>query len=303
MDLVSVVIPTKDRYSQLSRAVESVMNQSYENTEIIIIDDGSTDKTEDLIAEMKRNSKFPILYRKNSTSLGGAVSRNRGSEIASGEYIAFLDSDDEWKADHLKEALFFLKNKPFNGCFSDYSIVNGEETTLVYENKIEEKQSMIDLFFSRKIDPRTSTFVFEKKKFDAVKFDEQQKKHQDWDLMLRFSKKFKMGLTEKNNVVIHHDAGNRMSAKMYHPATEYFLGKHLKDASSDAGIVFLTFLSWRTVVLEGKKQGYTLYKKYINRLLETTPTLRKEDKVKLFILRFPASTVQFVDFLWKKRLS
>jgi glycosyltransferase involved in cell wall biosynthesis len=89
--LVSVVIPTFNRANILCSTVESVIRQTYENIEIIVVDDGSTDETQDKLAAYR--NKISILQQEN---YGPSHARNRGIEIAKGEIVAFLDSDDTW---------------------------------------------------------------------------------------------------------------------------------------------------------------------------------------------------------------
>lgn len=99
---VSVIIPTFNRASTLRRAITSVLSQSWESFELIIVDDGSTDATSDLLenlkAELRPQQKWTVLTQENS---GVSSARNHGVSVACGEWIAFLDSDDEWVPDKL----------------------------------------------------------------------------------------------------------------------------------------------------------------------------------------------------------
>ena len=97
--LVSVIIPTYNRSSFLKEAIQSVLNQSYNNFEIIVIDDGSEDETEKVIQSFN-DSRIKYLKREHTGS--PAFIRNQGMKIAKGEYIAFLDSDDLWFPHKLK---------------------------------------------------------------------------------------------------------------------------------------------------------------------------------------------------------
>ena len=100
--MVSVIIPTYNRAARLPMSVESVLNQTYRDLEIIIVDDGSTDLTEDVVRAM---SDSRIRYIKHPRNLGGCKARNTGVSNAKGEYIAFQDSDDVWHADKLEVEL------------------------------------------------------------------------------------------------------------------------------------------------------------------------------------------------------
>ena len=100
--MISVIIPTHNRLKMLKRAISSVEKQTFKNYEIIIISDGSTDGTNDYSCSIKNDKiKFYI----NETSKGASGARNIGLDHAKGDYIAFLDDDDEWFVNHL-ELLF-----------------------------------------------------------------------------------------------------------------------------------------------------------------------------------------------------
>ena len=91
---VSVIIPTYNRAYLISRAINSVLNQTYQDFEIIIVDDGSTDNTEEVIKEFQEKDER-IKYIRHKNNKGEAAARNTGIKAAKNEYISFQDSDDE----------------------------------------------------------------------------------------------------------------------------------------------------------------------------------------------------------------
>jgi len=107
---ITVIMPVHNRRHLIMRSITSVMNQSYKNWELLVIDDGSTDKMHELI--------FPLMTKHENirylahAQRGPALSRNEGVLAALGTYITFLDSDDEYKPDHLQKRLNFLKDNP-----------------------------------------------------------------------------------------------------------------------------------------------------------------------------------------------
>jgi len=109
MPRVSVIIPTYNRASLIARAVNSVLSQTYKDFEIIIVDDGSTDGTEEMI---KKFTDPRILYIHHEENRGSATARNTGLRVARGEYIAFQDSDDEWLPEKLERQLQILESSP-----------------------------------------------------------------------------------------------------------------------------------------------------------------------------------------------
>ncbi len=117
---VSVIIPTYNRAHFLADAVESVLCQEYPDLEIIIVDDGSTDTTKALLAR-RYGKKIRYIYQENQ---GFAVARNKGVEVAAGEYIAFLDSDDIWKEHKLALQIGIMdRYRDIGFLFSDFTIV------------------------------------------------------------------------------------------------------------------------------------------------------------------------------------
>lgn len=92
-DLISVVIPTYNREKTIKRCIDSIMNQTYPVYEIIIVDDGSTDKTIDIVEKEYQDQRIKIIRQDHK---GAQAARNAGIRAAGGKYIAFLDSDDEW---------------------------------------------------------------------------------------------------------------------------------------------------------------------------------------------------------------
>jgi glycosyltransferase involved in cell wall biosynthesis len=116
MPKVSVIIPTYDRLSMLKEAVNSVLAQDFEDFELIVVDDGSTDGTAD---EMKRyGGRVRLLH--HSENKGVSAARNQGILHAKGKYIAFLDSDDLWVKGKLKIQVAFLEDNPHYAlCYTD----------------------------------------------------------------------------------------------------------------------------------------------------------------------------------------
>ncbi len=120
--LVSVIIPTYNRSDEIAKSIESVLKQSYSNIEVIIIDDGSIDNTEELIKNID-DERVVYFYQNNQ---GTSSARNKGILLSNGKYIAFQDSDDEWLFDKLRrqvEILEGLGNK-VAVCYCDMKRIN-----------------------------------------------------------------------------------------------------------------------------------------------------------------------------------
>lgn len=124
MELVSVIVPTKNRLAVLKRALESVRKQTWGNIEIIIIDEASTDGTKDyLFALQQTDHVVKVVF--NTHSIGAAQARNLGIDLAKGEFIAFIDDDDEWLPEKTKKQIDFLNlNEEYVAVTSDFLIVH-----------------------------------------------------------------------------------------------------------------------------------------------------------------------------------
>ena len=94
--LVSIIIPTHNRPDILFGTIKNVLNQSWKNTQIIVIDDGTLEKTKEVVQSLNEDR---ILYKKTTVNLGCAGARKLGVECSNGEFITFLDDDDVWEND------------------------------------------------------------------------------------------------------------------------------------------------------------------------------------------------------------
>lgn len=123
--MVSVVIPTYNRADYISRAVDSVLTQTYKNVEIIVVDDGSTDNTKHILKHYM--DKIHYIHQENS---GVEAARNAGIRSSSGRWIAFLDSDDYWLPEKLRIQLDCIEKEKVRVCFTNiiYSNETGKNT-------------------------------------------------------------------------------------------------------------------------------------------------------------------------------
>lgn len=117
-DLVSIIMPSYNTASFISETVKSVLAQTYENWELIIVDDCSSDNTDETVSQFLSDSR--IHYFKNEKNSGAAVSRNRALREAKGKWIAFLDSDDLWTPDKLQKQLSFMKENGYHFSYTNY---------------------------------------------------------------------------------------------------------------------------------------------------------------------------------------
>jgi len=125
--LVSIIMPTYNCAKFIGKTIESVIAQTYENWELIIVDDCSKDNTEEVVSKYKDNR---IKYHRLKNNSGAAVARTEAMKKASGSYMAFLDSDDLWKKDKLEKQLEFMNKNNYNFTCTEYEQIDEEGNKL-----------------------------------------------------------------------------------------------------------------------------------------------------------------------------
>jgi glycosyltransferase involved in cell wall biosynthesis len=183
--LVSVIIPTYNRSGTIGRAITSVLNQTYNNFELIIIDDNSGDDTEKIVQSFDDPR---LRYIKHDTNRGGGAARNTGIRVAEGEYIAFQDSDDEWMPQKLSMQLPGFQGKRDNGVVFSRMMRIYEDHHTVFPSQVEYSSDEFHkaMFWINYVG--TPTAVVRKELLDRIEgFDERLPRLQDWDLFIRLS--------------------------------------------------------------------------------------------------------------------
>ncbi len=129
-ELVSIIMPSFQTGSYIDSAIRSVLDQSYENWELIIVDDASTDETDRVVEGFLSDPR--IRYFKNENNCGAALSRNRALREARGRWIAFLDSDDLWLPEKLEKQIAFMQKTGCAFSYTDYQILSPSGDMLPY---------------------------------------------------------------------------------------------------------------------------------------------------------------------------
>jgi len=135
---VSVIIPVYNAEKYIGNTIESVLNQTYKNISIVLVDDCSNDRSRRVIdGYLKYNEN--IIYHLNSTNIGAAKARNKALEIAKGRYVAFLDSDDLWYPEKIEKQLDFMTNNRIAFCYTAYEMIDDEGRLIKEKIRILEK--------------------------------------------------------------------------------------------------------------------------------------------------------------------
>lgn len=236
MPKVSVIIPTYNCEKYLANAIDSALQQTYQDFEVIIIDDGSSDGTKELVKKYVNNYSDKIHYV-HQQNKGVSAARNNGIKIANGEYIAFLDADDLWISTKLMDQMKLLeKDRGLVLVFTDMQQTEG--TKILYESFLKEKGyypliAATD-FFSELVKKAliyTSTVVVKKQIFDEVGvFNETYKVGEDHDLWLRIAKRHRIGFLARSFVVRRlHDFNATRNKQFFYEEQIRLLKGYLKS--------------------------------------------------------------------------
>ncbi|KOP37322.1 glycosyltransferase family 2 protein [Flavobacterium sp. WLB] len=186
-DLVSILTPTYNTEKFIRATIESVQNQTYQNWEMILVDDASTDETVKIIADFAEKDNRIKLFKLPKNS-GNGFARNVALEKASGKYIAFLDADDLWFPNKLEKQLQFLNanNLPFT--FSFYDSIDEESNNLNRRVEAPLNLTYNELFFCNYVGNLTA--IYDADYFGKIVIEDTQKR-QDWRLWLTILKQIK----------------------------------------------------------------------------------------------------------------
>ena len=188
MPKVSVIIPTHNRADLIQTAINSVLDQTYNDYEIIIVDDHSTDNTSAVVKKFKDQR---IHYVQNSGKYGPSASRNLGISAASGDYVAFLDDDDEWMPNKLEKQITAMDGCLENVCgiYSNRLMINKITGETYSENPgVETIKGNLLSQLMIKNPIHTSTLMIRKTCLDKIGlFDENMRYMEDRDLWIRLA--------------------------------------------------------------------------------------------------------------------
>ena len=209
---VSVIIPTYNSARYVVEAVESVLAQTWQDFEILVIDDGSTDETEQLM----RRYENPVRYLCQANG-GVAVARNRGIRESRGRYIAFLDADDTWLPYKLERQINVLLEHPnVRACYSTFTIVDAELNPLGISRSQRQGSALEDLLTGGNIIGSICTVLCERSLFDVVGgFDPKLSQCADWDMWVRLAARTEfLYLDEPLVTYRQHDANMSRNASL-----------------------------------------------------------------------------------------
>jgi len=230
--IVTVIIPTYNRRQYLSRAIESVLEQTFRDYELLIIDDASKDDTRALVSEYTDSR---IQYFRHETNRGAPAARNTGLRHAKGEFIAFLDSDNEWLPQRLEKqiALFSAVNASVGVVYANNLVVD-EVNNSTTEWAFGLRGNLYGEFLQRPFMDFITPLI-RRECFDKIGFmDEKVPSYQEWDTFLRISRYYEFDYVPEILAHYYIHKENRISKGPLSEARgyEYILDKHREEMLS-----------------------------------------------------------------------
>ena len=277
---VSVIIPTYNRAHMVARAIQSVLSQTYQDFEIIVVDDASTDNTQEVVKEFMFRDKR-VRYIKHEKNKGGSAARNTGIKNAQGEYIGFLDSDDEWLPTKLEKQIeLFRKRCNSVGAVYCLQYMMDDSIGRIKLDKIYDSvrrgnvyRQALSGFYGGVGSPRTMLLreCFQK----SGMFDESLPSLQDVDLGIRVAEHYNFELIDEPLVICHVEHGEpRIS----------------NDFNAKMRGLELFFEKWgSTIKCELGEQSYDSMRRkwlsaiYANAIIEDLKTLHRQNAFKKFV--------------------
>lgn len=261
--LVSVIIPTYNRSEYLKRAINSVLNQTMPDYEIIIVDDGSTDDTERVV---RKYADKRIRYVKHRQRKGGSAARNTGILAARGSLIAFLDDDDEWLPRKLElQVKRFEENIKLGAVYTGYFIRYGGTNGPIRKIVPKKRGNIYKALLIRNVVGTASTVMVRAECFFEVgMFDDSLPSSQDADMWRRLSRKYEFDYVEIPLVIYNAHFGNRVSGnyRAAAKACEIELEKFSQDLKRHKRIHSIRLLKYaKLLYLAGdQKKGRSVIK-------------------------------------------
>ena len=284
--LVTIVIPTYARPTNLCRAIDSVLSQEYKNVEIIVVDDNGIATefqklTQQILSKYITNKE--ITYLVHNINMNGSAARNTGLANSNGEYIAFLDDDDSYSPKFISECMKVLEASPnvigAVYCNSTWVLQNG--TTISKNNT--QSGNIISQILLRQCTCSTSTILFRKSVCEALGgFDTRFRRHQDWELLVRFFRNYRIKLVNQNLLLKYTTitpGSNVVNAMKMYEIKKLFFETYKNDIDALPESNEIYSLHWKEVSFLLSRQGYWSQAYNTLKLANNYSTLSMKDYV------------------------
>ena len=264
--VVDIIIPSYNRWNFLERAVRSVQNQTFKNWKLWVVDDGSTDKT---VSEFNRffsfDSRMQIISLK--TNRGVSRARNKGIEQGEGEWLAFLDSDDEWLPEKLEKQMQLSKLNPNTPLIHCNEIWIKDEKEVAQKKKHKKQGGRIFIPSVQLCCISPSAVLMKRSLLNEVGlFREDFPVCEDYEMWLRVTSRYSVGFVEEALVVKHGGHKDQLSRR--YPAMDYWRVKALKAYLNDRKLSVEEREKVKEIITKKGKillKGYDKYQNFKNK--------------------------------------
>lgn len=251
-ELVSIITPSYNTAKFIGKTIDSVQSQTYPNWEMIIVDDCSTDNTDDVVAAYMSDKR--IKYIKNEKNFGAAVSRNKALREAKGKWIAFLDSDDLWMPEKLEKQIRFMEKNGYHFSYTNYEEIDELDQPLgvrVTGPKNVSKRGMYNYCY-----PGCLTVMYDAKYIGLVQIKD-IKKNNDYAMWLEVCRKADCWLLDESLGKYRKRRGS-----ISHHGIKTMIGWHYKlwnEAEGKNPVASFWYTGWNLLF------GFIKKKKYVKK--------------------------------------
>lgn len=235
MSLISVVIPAYKRGHIIERAIQSILQQTYQDFEILVVDDGSRDNTESIVASLSKEEPR-IRYFCHDTNRGAQAARNTGAKAAQGEWIAFLDSDDYFTPNSLEVRILVAQSEGVKVVHSECKVLRKSESLTTYG--VPTLSGYIYRELLTDPGPLYSGLFIAKEALEKVGYlDEQIISYQDWDTAIRLAKYFPFGFVAEPTFIYDRRGDDTISKNIESEVKGYkqVFNKHFFEILKQTG--------------------------------------------------------------------
>lgn len=268
-------MPVYNRENVVDKAIDSVLCQTYKEVELIVVDDGSTDKTAQVVQAIK-DSRLKYYYQKNA---GACVARNKGVELSHGEFVAFHDSDDIWHKDKLEKQIRTMEasNADLIFCKLIKYCTNGK-TQLLPNGICEGFLNPVENLFGI----GTQSLLAKKEVFESCPFDPSIPRFQEFEMLVRIAKQYRIYCLNKGLVDyrIGEDSISNNPEKLYR-ACELIIQKHPTFPKAYPKMMHVMASALLDAGDELKKSKNDNYREFYSKSLEYDSSIKR--KVSIFI--------------------
>ncbi|RED48451.1 glycosyltransferase family 2 protein [Seonamhaeicola aphaedonensis] len=280
MPFFSVVIPLFNKALYIKETINSVLKQTFTDFELIIVNDGSTDNSLEIVKTIKAQN-LTIINQKNK---GLSASRNKGFNMARGTIVTFLDADDYWHVDFLKSIknLYneFPKAQIYGTSYYETYSKKNLNINVNISNSLKESSFIINDFFiynTKQFIPCQSTIALLKKAFPTSPYNEDLTYHEDVDFYLKYCPKYKVAIFYSPLAYVNFDVANRMSNSYISnkklPDFEFYKTLHKNNNSIQR---YISIQLYKYVIKCIEERNKSLKKFYIKKINPNHLTLKQK---------------------------